>query len=43
MEPEDLEEIRKAMELTDDDRAITKGELARSDDLFVLRFGDEDE
>jgi len=42
MEPEDLEEIRKAMELTDDNRALSKGDLARSDDLLVLRFGVED-
>jgi len=39
---EDIEDIRRAMELSNDNRVISKGDLARSDDLFVLRFGKED-
>jgi len=40
--PEDIEDIRRAMELSNDNRVISKGDLAHSDDLFVLRFGKED-
>jgi hypothetical protein len=37
--PEDIEDIRRAMELTDDDRQIKKDDLVYSDDRLVLRFG----
>jgi len=43
MEPKDLEEIKKLMEMPDDDNVITKDNLVYSDDRMVLRFGVEGE
>jgi len=41
--PEDIEDIRRAMELSDDDRQVKKDDLVYSDDRMVLRFGVEGE
>jgi len=40
---EDIEDIRRAMELSDDDRQVKKDDLVYSDDRMVLRFGVEGE
>ena len=40
--PEDIEDIRRAMELTDEDRQVKKADLVYIDDRMVLRFGGDE-
>jgi len=40
--PENIEDIRRAMELSDDNRQVKKDDLVYSDDRLVLRFGGDE-
>ena len=39
---EDIEDIRRAIELTDEDRQVKKADLVYIDDRMVLRFGGDE-